>query len=76
MTNFCLEIKFFFVKLPEKIEIFWKFAWKNRFFREIAQNFSEICLEKSIFFTWIHDPQISNQIDTTDKHDRVGPQYY
>ena len=38
----------FFVKLREKIEIFGKFAWKNR------------------FFTLIHDPQISNQIDAAD----------
>jgi len=33
----------------DKIEIFWKFAWKNQ-----------------IFFTRIHTPQISNQIDTAD----------
>jgi len=37
------------VKLPEKIELFWKFAWKNR-----------------NFFTWIHNPQISNQIDAAE----------
>jgi len=29
--------------VPEKIEFFEKFVWKNR-------NFSEICLEKSNFF--------------------------
>jgi len=38
------------VKLPEKIEIFRKFAWKNRY-----------------FFTWIHHPQTSNQIDAADE---------
>jgi len=38
-----------FGNLPGKIEIFRKFAWKNR-------KFSEICLEKSIFLTRIHDP--------------------
>ena len=31
MANFCLENIIFF-KLPEKIECFWKFAWKIDFF--------------------------------------------
>jgi len=30
------------------------------------RNFSEICLERSKFFTRIHDPQISNQNDAAD----------
>ena len=30
MANFCLENQKLFVKLPEKIEIFWKFAWENQ----------------------------------------------
>ena len=50
-----------------KIEIFRKFALKNRFFVcEIAWknlNFSEIFLENRNFLTRVHDPQISNQID-------------
>src|SRR6218665_856725 len=53
MSNFCLENQFFlnclkkskfFENLPEKIEIFLKFALKNR-------NFSKICLEKPKFVT-------------------------
>jgi len=41
MAHFAWKIEIF-VKLPEKIEILWKFAWKN-------QNFVEICLEESKF---------------------------
>jgi len=42
----------FFVKLPEKIEISRKFAWKNRNLVDPV--------------TRIHDPQISNQIDASE----------
>jgi len=62
----------------KKIKIFLKFALKNRLFGKINwkkskffvceiawkyRNFSEIFLENRNFLTWIHDPQISNQID-------------
>ena len=40
----------FFVSLPGKNEILWKFAWKYRNFTWKNRNFSEICLEKSNFF--------------------------
>jgi len=44
-------------QISGKSNYFGHFAWRTR-------NFSEIYLEKSgIFFTGIHDPQISNQID-------------
>src|SRR6218665_818121 len=39
--------------LPEKIEIFLKFAWKNQTFQKFAwknRNLSQICLKKSKFF--------------------------
>jgi len=39
-------------KLPEKIEFFQKFAWKN-------QNSLEICLEKSKFFVKLPEKKIS-----------------
>src|SRR6218665_2298758 len=42
--NFCLKKSKFFVNLPEKIEIFRQFPWRNR-------NFSSICLQKSKFFS-------------------------
>ena len=46
------------------IRIFW--LEKSKFLENLPgknRNLSEICLEKWIFFTRIHDPQISNQID-------------
>ena len=48
------------------MEIFWIFAWKNRNFcvklPEKIGIFRKFALEID-FFTRIHDPQISNQID-------------
>jgi len=47
-------------------------AWENRFFCEIPhrnRKFSKISLENRYFFTWIHDPQISNQVDAADGRD-------
>jgi len=32
ISEICLKKRNFLVKLPEKIEIFRKFAWKNRIF--------------------------------------------
>ena len=46
-----LEKSNFFVKLPEKIEIFRKFSQRNRLF---WWN----CLKNRIFFTRIHDPPV------------------
>ena len=59
------------MKLPKEIKIFENVPGKkSKFFSEIAwryRNVSEICLEKSSFFTRMHDPpQISNQIDAAD----------
>jgi len=42
----------FFVKLPKKIEILWKFALNEIFFVKLPEknrNFSDICPEKSFF---------------------------
>ena len=39
---------------------------KSKYFPGKMEMFWEICLEKSIFFTRIHDPQISNQIEASD----------
>ena len=39
---------------------------KSKFFLKLLEkieNLLQICLEKSNFFCWIHNPQISNQID-------------
>jgi len=50
MSSFYLENLIFF-KLPEKIEIFRKFAWKNRNFSKIClknRNFSKRCLNNEI----------------------------
>ena len=52
MANFAWKIDFYF-KLPEKIKIFKKFAWKNRNLLKIClekSKFCKICLEKSKFF--------------------------
>src|SRR6218665_2800235 len=57
--NFCLENCNFLGNLCQEIQ---------NFLGEIArqnQIVLEISLEKSIFFTRIHNPQISNQIDAT-----------
>jgi len=70
--------------LPGKIEIIRQFSWKNpnflstclekpKFFPGKIDIFQKICLEKSIFFkTWIHDPQVSNQIDAAEDKGNRG----
>ena len=61
MANFCLEIR---------NEIFRKFAWKNRNFSlklpEKIEFVRKSAWKNLIFFTWIHDPQISNLIDAAE----------
>ena len=66
MAHFCLKNRFF-VKLPERIDIFRKFAWKNRIFLaklpEEIEIFRKFAWKNQKLLTRIHDPQISNQID-------------
>ena len=58
------------LKLPEKVDIFRKFACKNQNFcvklPEKIKIFRKFAWE--FFFTRIHDPQISNQIDAAEKN--------
>ena len=49
---------------PEKSIFFCEIAWKNL-------KFSEIFLENLNFFTRVHEPQISNQIDAAGLVDEL-----
>jgi len=69
MDYFCFEKRNFF-KLPEKIEFFGKFAWKNRFLVGnclIKSKFFGNLPGKSNFLPGSTTPQISNQTDATVK---------
>src|SRR6218665_1297534 len=69
MGNFCLLNRNLF-KLPEEIETFWKFAWKNRNYLvklpEKIEIFRKFAWKYRIFLPGSTTPQISNQIDAAD----------
>jgi len=56
LWNYLKKPKIFSEIWPEKLIFFCEIAWKNL-------NFVEIFFKNRNFFTRVHDPQISNQID-------------
>jgi len=70
MPIFALKTEIF-LEIAWKIDIFWKFGWKNRkLFLKLPEKieiFRKFSCKNRFFFTRIHDPQISNQIDAADR---------
>ena len=59
VSKICLEKSKFFKNLLSKNQIFYKLPEKSKFYGNLHEKIE-------IFLTWIHDPQISNQIDAAE----------